>query len=571
MLTIQRSNRPRSSAPPITLLAAGVALSSAIPAAAQTTFSIDYKGPTIGIPSPTPITEGDILMPVTGFPAPGPLPAPIIVIPGGPGGVGLPAWPGCVGHPPGIACGVEVDALSYGLDTLFTPGMPRGSFKFSVDRFPVGLPGPVPPNVFSEAPIGEAPADVFIDAGPGAWPCAFVPPFAIPSTNFALYDGDGLPGPSPFAYPGVGIFEPAPLVCLLPSPGDNLDALDVDGPFALPVYFSLDGVGPDFPCGFPLGASGFANGGFSSAAILISFGGPPAVWAPPPLLGLDLAGFATDDLDALVILENGTGVPEVGPCPAWGGPADMILFSVRATSAVVGVVDPVTGFPIEPGDILMPPPLLGMPPTIFVAAENLGLSTMRFAGFPDDLDALDITPPMIDCNGNGIEDGVDLVMGAPDCNGNLVLDTCESPVNYCTAGTSASGCTALLTATGIASASAPTGFVVTAGTVEGQKDGLFFFGQNGRQANPWGNSTSFQCVVPPVNRSPLIVGGGTLGACDGASSRDLNAWWCPACPRPAAAPTPGVPLQIQFWYRDPAATNNQKTAMSDALEVIPCP
>ena len=296
------------------------------------------------------------------------------------------------------------------------------------------------------------------------------------------------------------------------------------------------------------------------------------MWAPAPLLGLDLAGFGTDDLDALVIFENGTGVPEIGPCPAWGGPADMILFSVRMGSAVVGVIDPITGFPIEPGDILMPPPLLGMPPTIFVAAENLGLSTMRFFGFPDDVDALDITPPMIDCNGNGIEDGVDLVMGAPDCNGNLVLDSCESPVNYCTAGHSASGCQALLTATGTASASAPSGFVVAAGTVEGPKGGLFFYGQNGRQANPWGNSTSYQCVVPPVKRGALLTPSGTIGLCDGAFSVDLNATWCPICPKPLHAPTPGVPLQIQLWYRDPANTaNNQKTSLSDALEVIPCP
>ena len=34
--------------------------------------------------------------------------------------------------------------------------------------------------------------------------------------------------------------------------------------------------------------------------------------------------------------------------------------------------------------------------------------------------------------------------------------------------------------------------------VQGQKDGLFFFGTNGQQANPWGNGTSYQCVVPPV-------------------------------------------------------------------------
>jgi hypothetical protein len=85
--------------------------------------------------------------------------------------------------------------------------------------------------------------------------------------------------------------------------------------------------------------------------------------------------------------------------------------------------------------------------------------------------------------------------------------TCEcAPVSYCTAGTSASGCQATLTAAGGASASASSGFSVAAATVEGQKDGLFFYGQGGRQANPWGNGSSFQCVVPPVRRGNLLSG-----------------------------------------------------------------
>jgi hypothetical protein len=139
--------------------------------------------------------------------------------------------------------------------------------------------------------------------------------------------------------------------------------------------------------------------------------------------------------------------------------------------------------------------------------------------------------------------------------------------SYCTAGLSASGCQALLSFTGTASPTAGSGFIVQASTVEGQKDGLFFFAQNGRQANSWGNGTSFQCVVPPVNRAGLIPGGGTNGACNASPSQDLNARWCPTCPKPNHAPTPGVELQVQFWYRDPQSTSNQSTSLSDALAV----
>ena len=69
-----------------------------------------------------------------------------------------------------------------------------------------------------------------------------------------------------------------------------------------------------------------------------------------------------------------------------------------------------------------------------------------------------------------------------------------------------------------ASATAPCGFTLSATAVEGQKDGLFFFGTNGQQANPWGNGTSYQCVVPPVVRAGTLAGSGR-SACATARSR----------------------------------------------------
>ena len=140
------------------------------------------------------------------------------------------------------------------------------------------------------------------------------------------------------------------------------------------------------------------------------------------------------------------------------------------------------------------------------------------------------------------------------------------PMTYCTAGTSASGCQALLSATGTPSATATSGFTLQAGTVEGQKDGLFFFGTNGQQANPWGNGTSYQCVVSPVVRTPTTSGVGTIGLCDGSFTLDLNALWCPKCPKPAKNPGAAAVVQAQLWYRDPLSTSNQTTSLSDAIE-----
>jgi hypothetical protein len=144
-------------------------------------------------------------------------------------------------------------------------------------------------------------------------------------------------------------------------------------------------------------------------------------------------------------------------------------------------------------------------------------------------------------------------------------------VAYCTAGTSASGCMASLSASGAASASASTGFDVIATGVEGAKDGLFFFGSNGRQASPWGNGTSLQCVVTPVKRGGLLTGTGTPGLCDGAFTQDLNARWCATCPRPLHNPGAGAIVQAQLWYRDPFNTSNQTTSLSDAIEFLVAP
>jgi hypothetical protein len=158
--------------------------------------------------------------------------------------------------------------------------------------------------------------------------------------------------------------------------------------------------------------------------------------------------------------------------------------------------------------------------------------------------------------------------GGTDAGSAYVHGISSSSRTYCTAGTSASGCQALLSATGTPSATASSGFTLSASTVEGQKDGLFFFGTNGQQANPWGNGTSYQCVVPPVVRTPTTAGVGTVGLCDGSFALDLNALWCSSCPKPAKNPGAGATVQAQLWYRDPASTSNQTTSLSDAIEFV---
>jgi hypothetical protein len=404
---LARSPRARFVMPAIIAIAASAGSATAVPS-----FSIDYESITKGTPDAftgTPITEGDILIPGLGGPGFGPLPVPGIVVSGGfgppPPGLGLPAHPAAIGLPPGIPGRVEVDALSYGMDYLVTPDAP-GQWNFSVDEWATGIPGsPLPPNVFSEGAFGpsfEAAADVFRDLGLPPGP---LPPGAGPTGNTGVLDGDGLMSPSGFVYPGVGLVEPH-----FPAPGpqingDNLDALDMDTPVfpgdTPPVFFSLDADTFDPLEGMPNTFSAMANGPFVGGDVLVTLPGTlPMVYAPAPSLGLDLVGGPdSDDLDALVLWDDGDLVftPSFDAYDWAFGLSDMLLFSVRRGSAVIGMPDSFFGIPIEEGDILMPPVPGGVSPFpgIFIAAENLGLATARsgFAPIGDDLDALDVLVP----------------------------------------------------------------------------------------------------------------------------------------------------------------------------------
>jgi hypothetical protein len=176
----------------------------------------------------------------------------------------------------------------------------------------------------------------------------------------------------------------------------------------------------------------------------------------------------------------------------------------------------------------------------------------------------------------GVDVNADLYPGVAGNNADYSLwitgasdGSCSSaPTSYCTAGTSSAGCQASISASGTASASAATGFDLVATGAEGGKNGLFFFGANGRQAQPWGNGTSFQCVVPPVKRGALLPASGLPSACDGSFVYDLNARWTA---KPAQNPGSGAVVQAQLWHRDPLNTSNKKTTLSDALEFSVCP
>jgi len=228
------------------------------------------------------------------------------------------------------------------------------------------------------------------------------------SGNNTIYlDGDGL-GPIQW---GVNLVATPGI---LPQPGalvkedDNLDAADIDTQASDvtggPIYFSLDS-------GFIDPLEGLANwntavvNGFVGGDVLVSMGGVVGIYAPAGALGLDLQGPDTDDLDALMLVDDGN--------MQYNMANDFLAFSVRRGSAIIGMMDAIMGLPICEGDILVPT-AAGGPPGILIPAEKLGLATLRSGTvgpyeYSDDLDALDVRTPLLgDTNDDGHVDIQDL-------------------------------------------------------------------------------------------------------------------------------------------------------------------
>ena len=142
---------------------------------------------------------------------------------------------------------------------------------------------------------------------------------------------------------------------------------------------------------------------------------------------------------------------------------------------------------------------------------------------------------------------------------------------YCTAGTTSSGCVPAISGSGAPSASFASAFTIDVADVEGQKQGLIFYGidNTGFTPLPWGTSTSFFCVKPPTQRTPAQLSGGTVNACDGALTLDWNAYQI-ATPGALGQPfLAGQHVYAQGWFRDPPSPKT--TMFSDALEFVLAP
>ncbi len=534
-------------------------------------FSVDYHGPTKSRPdsgSMVPISEGDVLRRALNTGVFQVTTAPATALNGG--GIGLTLYPTCAGTTVGQSCGVEVNAMSFGNDDAYPApmaGVMRPRLYFSVDRFAQGSAASFgTPGVRSEALARDASSDVYTHVLPLSPPIA--PIAAVPS-NRLVFDGDGTRSSSGGLAPGLGLFEPH---LFPPGPasdtGDDIDALSASpfptGPTAA-IYFSLDGGFPD-PNGIPHTGSAQLNG-FAPASILrksIGTGSSPSVYATPFQLGLSPF---LDDVDALVLAENGDGVfqPSLAPYDWLGsavGGTDMLLFSVRRGSAVIGQPDSLHGVPIEAGDVLIPPVAGGNGrPGIFIAAEALGVSTMRAGGPMDEIDGLALEfEPFFDCNMNGVEDSVDIGQGASnDSNSNGIPDECEQQYpRYCTCEAGLGPCGNDSAGTGCLNSTGAGGTLDGSGTTSLTTDDLvlqaaflppntstlLYAGANATQT-PFGDG--IRCIAGPTFRLGIHTASGTGTTSYGPGiAGDL-------CTSFAQCLTAGSTFRFQLWYRNAAS------------------
>jgi Tol biopolymer transport system component len=144
----------------------------------------------------------------------------------------------------------------------------------------------------------------------------------------------------------------------------------------------------------------------------------------------------------------------------------------------------------------------------------------------------------------------------------------QTPWPYCTSSTSSNGCSASIGADSHPSVSLANPCIITVTGVEGLKSGILFYGvdNSGFLPAPWGSgSTSWLCVKPPAQRTPVQNSGGTFGYCDGGYMLDWNAYRAAHPLALGNPPSVGSRVYLQAWFRDLYAV--KATNLSNAIEL----
>lgn len=168
----------------------------------------------------------------------------------------------------------------------------------------------------------------------------------------------------------------------------------------------------------------------------------------------------------------------------------------------------------------------------------------------------------------------DLVVGDTNGASDIFLvdflgdPACPPATTYCSSKESSiPGCVAQLDFSGAPSATAGSGFVITAGPTPGQNAGLFLYTTGGSAAAPLQTPFGSLCLAAPFLRIAPQSAGGATGTCSGQYTVDFNLHVATQTADPSLVV--GAQVDVQAWFRDPQVAGG--AIFSEAGRFLLCP
>ncbi len=151
-----------------------------------------------------------------------------------------------------------------------------------------------------------------------------------------------------------------------------------------------------------------------------------------------------------------------------------------------------------------------------------------------------------------------------------LADTGYATVSYCEPKTNSLGCLPSISATGVASLSQASGFVVRASNTLNQKNGMLAYSITGTASKSFFGG--MLCIRAPVIRTPVTNSGGSFNGmnCSGVLDFDFNRYMAGGYGSLPPGPVlfPGTTIHCQWYSRDPGFPAPDNVSLSNALRFV---